>query len=301
MQPSPRDGTVRSASRWRVSSRSSVWSSSALASARNSISWLRSVSSLCRRALSTDSAARRAIAEAKSRSSCVVEAPGLRRHERHDAQRLAARPQRHQHRRAQAEPADDLEVLGIARALLDHLVGDLAGTAPPCRCAAPPALPGRRSGRSDSGPPGPTRTAPAWGRCGRPRRRSIAPPSPCMWIAHQSREPRHGDPRQPLQHDLVVERAVERGVDLDQERGPPLELLGAAAGLGLLLEQPHALALDLELVGDVADDARHPDHLAVSSRIGDSVSATSTSSPSLRWRTVRWLVIARPSISWRTR
>ena len=46
-----------------------------------------------------------------------VEAPRLGRHQRHDAERLAARPQRHEHRRAQAEPANDLEVLGIARAL----------------------------------------------------------------------------------------------------------------------------------------------------------------------------------------
>ena len=126
MQPSPRNGTVRSASRWRVSSRSSVRSSSALASARNSSSLLRSVSSLCSRALSTDSAARRAIAEAKSRSSWSYRRPDSADTSVTTPERLAACPQRHEHRGAQPEGADDLEVLGVARALLDHLVGDLA-------------------------------------------------------------------------------------------------------------------------------------------------------------------------------
>ena len=126
MQPSPSNGTVRSARRCRVSSRSRLRSSSALASARNSSSWLRSVSSLCSRALSIDSAARRDHRGGEVEVLLGVQALGLGRHERHHAQRLAPRAQRHEHRGAQPEPADHGEVLRVARALLDHLVADVA-------------------------------------------------------------------------------------------------------------------------------------------------------------------------------
>ena len=57
----------------------------------------------------------------------LVEPPArLGRHERDHPEHPVAQPHRDEHRRAQPDRAQQLEVLGIARRLLEHLVADLA-------------------------------------------------------------------------------------------------------------------------------------------------------------------------------